>query len=116
MKEPCKNCPFRADREFGGLHPNRARDIAIGIIYGDSDFACHKTVDYSGDSPQTTEQSKRCFGAALFAENVAPGGVRANVCFRLALMAGEFRLEDINNCEVPTYDSIEDFCDAVSDY
>jgi hypothetical protein len=42
------NCPFRSDRPFQGLHPERASEIATALLH-DGDFPCHKTVDYAGD-------------------------------------------------------------------
>jgi len=114
MKKPCDNCPFRADRPFRGLSPGRAREIAKSLM-GDGDFPCHKTVDYSGGDGEgrTVESSTRCVGAAIFLENVRPGGMLANVQFRLAAMFGRLRPEELS-AEIPVYQSISDFIKGAS--
>jgi hypothetical protein len=80
----------------------------------DGDFPCHKTVDYSdGEGGQITENSKRCTGAAIFLENVRPGGLRSNVQFRLAVAFGEIKLNRLSD-RVPVYGSIGDFINGAS--
>jgi hypothetical protein len=113
VKTPCNNCPFRSDRPFRGLHPERANKIATALLH-DGDFPCHKTVDYSGDDGgQATPDSKRCVGAAIFLEQVAVGGMLANVQFRMAAMFGELRPNELSRA-VPVYDSIEAFVAGAS--
>jgi hypothetical protein len=84
----------------------RAKTIADGLL-ADTPFWCHKTIDYEVEPPDTSN-SKLCFGAALFLEHVAPGGCRANVCFRIGLMTREFAIADLyQNPEV--YSTVEEF-------
>lgn len=77
-RSPCENCPFRSDIDFW-LTAGKARSI-LAALGGDVDFPCHKTISaidsWSG-------QEKACIGAAIFLEHVRPGGLRANLAFRL---------------------------------
>lgn len=107
--QPCSNCPFRIDPAFHGLHPARSREIASHLMR-DGGFHCHQTVDYSGDDGEghITKNSKLCSGAALFLENVRPGGMRSNLAFRMGVMVGQIDLSqplDTSN----VYGSIDDF-------
>jgi hypothetical protein len=110
MKIPCKHCPFLSDIP-GYLHPERAEDIADSLLH-DGFFPCHKTVDYSGEKPQQTQDSKACMGAVLFLENIAGGGCRSNVMFRLAMMRGDFGVEDLRKSD-EVYRTVSDFVEAM---
>ncbi len=112
MKKPCANCPFRKDRPFN-LRKSRAKELAAGLM-GDADFPCHKTLghDNNGDT-LVTRNSTRCIGAAIFLENVRPGGMLANVHFRFAARFGELTPEELSS-EVPVYGSIADFIGGVT--
>lgn len=93
MKRPCDSCPF-LKKNAGMLHPSRSAQIAASLE-NDNDFPCHKTVDYSSDfAGKVTVDSKRCFGAALYLENIRLGA-RGNLAFRLAVMFGEFEVGDL---------------------
>lgn len=73
-------------------------------------------VDYSKDDDgRITPDSKRCVGAAIFLEQIAGGGMLANVQFRLAAMFGELRPNELSN-SIPVYNSIEAFVDGASSH
>jgi hypothetical protein len=108
VKKPCDDCPFRTDLPPHGLRPERAADIAAGLMAND-DFPCHKTVDYSNDSNGiVSSQSTRCVGAAIFLEQVRPGGMAANLMFRFAIRKGELNPDQLSKT-IPVYGSISDF-------
>lgn len=110
--QPCDNCPFRSDRPFRGLHRERAIDIAEAL-HRDASFHCHKTVDYSHDSDGRVSSSSRlCIGAATFLEHTRPGGMVANLAFRLGVRCGQIprKLQH----EVPIYQSISEFIEGAS--
>ncbi len=75
---PCATCPFRLDIEFR-LTARKVGSI-LEALQGDGDFPCHKTTEVGGKAPG---QDRACLGAAIFLEHVRPGGVRANLAFRL---------------------------------
>jgi hypothetical protein len=110
--QPCSNCPFRIDPAFHGLHPARSREIASHLMR-DGGFHCHQTVDYSGDDGEgrVTGKSKLCSGAALFLENVRPGGMRSNLA--LGVMVGQLDLSQPLDTST-VYDSIDDFIAGAS--
>jgi hypothetical protein len=105
MKQPCRNCPFRIN-----VPRYIRREKAANIdrsLQNDGHFPCHETVDYS-TVPPSTEESKICFGAALYLENAVQGGCRNNYNFRLAMMRGDFHPSDLRKDE-NIYDSSESF-------
>lgn len=108
MKEPCNNCPFRADRPFRGLLEEKANSI-VQALYHDGGFHCHKIMDYSQNSRgRVTKNSKLCVGSAIFLENTVRGGMRCNVIYRLAIWAKELNPEELSKA-VPVYKSVEEF-------
>jgi hypothetical protein len=78
QRSPCSTCPFRSDIRFH-LSAEKVKSILAGL-QGDSDFPCHNTTTATGKS---TGQARACIGAAIFLEHVRPGGLRANLAFRL---------------------------------
>ena len=108
MKQPCLRCPFRKDKPFRGLTPERAVAIANTVL-GDGLFYCHETTE--GD--RITPSSKQCFGALVFANNVR-GTIRHNVCFRLLIATGGIDSEAVNNCAIPVYKNPEEFVNNVT--
>lgn len=65
---PCKNCPFLRKNK-GLLHIERRREIAASIRRGQW-FACHATVDYSGENDgKVTAASQSCAGSVCTTEN-----------------------------------------------
>ncbi|WP_041430872.1 DUF6283 family protein [Synechococcus sp. PCC 6312] len=75
--KPCKDCPFRKDKEGYGLHPKRAREI-LESIERDSEFTCHETVG---------KKEAPCIGSAIYLENTRPGGMLSNLMYRLAVQS-----------------------------
>ncbi len=113
MRKPCNNCPFLIGQNYA-LHPQKVDNI-LRDIQGDEGFVCHKTVDYSNDWTGEIRLSSRvCFGAALFLEQIQPGGCFSNTTFRLSAMAGDFEPEDLRQDD-SVYSSIEDFRLGVTD-
>ena len=113
MKEPCSNCPFRSDRPFGALSVERAEEIAIAL-HQDSTFHCHKTTGSDEEGRGViTKNSKLCTGAAIFLENTRPGGMLANLGFRLGFMRGEIKPAQLSD-RVPVYQTAEEFIDGAS--
>lgn len=114
-KKPCENCPFRVDKLFLTLSEKQAKDIASALM-ADGAFHCHKTIDYSDysrNSKRALKNSKLCIGAAKFLENVRPGGLRANLSFRMGMRRGEISPDELSD-EVPVYDSVEEFVEGAS--
>lgn len=112
MKEPCSNCPFRSDRPFRGLRPQRAQEIAESL-HRDSSFHCHKTNQFKNGKGVVTRDSKLCVGAAIFLENTRSGGMLANLAFRLGCWAGEIKPDQLSK-EVPVYQTIPEFIQGAS--
>lgn len=109
MKQPCNNCPFLVENGIT-LTTSRIEEI-VNTLMHDGSFNCHKTVDYSGDEPRVTKDSKLCFGSVLFLENIAQGGCRSNVIYRLGLKIGHFAIDDLRKDE-SVFQSLEDILDA----
>lgn len=88
--KPCSDCPFIQKgtiRKYLGKH--RRLEIANSLL-GDSDFSCHKTNNLNDDGQAIVNaRPKRCVGAAMWLDNIAPGGKLANVMFRLAVYGEE---------------------------
>lgn len=58
LKKPCITCPFRKGQgELFQLPEKRLEEI----FYGPA-FQCHKTVDYSEESPTSGEKPQQCAG------------------------------------------------------
>lgn len=69
LKRPCKHCPFRADIP-GYLRAGRVAEINYALVYGNSTFPCHKTLeDVENEDGEgelcTTPDSQHCAGAIL---------------------------------------------------
>jgi hypothetical protein len=107
MKQPCKRCPFRRGMPYG-FRPGRAQQM-LDDLSNDRPFHCHETIDYSEDASGVVgEESQLCFGAALFLEQTAPGGCRANFSFRVGLAVEQFGLTDLR-LDDQVYATIEEF-------
>jgi hypothetical protein len=81
LKRPCANCPFRTDiPPF--LRPARAKEILDVLIQQQGTFACHKTVDYSGEdgAARRSDSEKHCAGATILLEKIG----RPNQLMRIA--------------------------------
>ena len=58
LRLPCENCPFRKDTgHLFGLSYQRLQEI-----YFAPSFQCHKSVDYSKDSPLSGGKPLQCAG------------------------------------------------------
>jgi hypothetical protein len=58
LVRPCVNCPFRKGQgQLFALSPPR-----LAGIYEGPAFQCHKTVDYSGDDPESGDKPQQCAG------------------------------------------------------
>lgn len=104
LKSPCADCPFRCD--VGRyLSPHRAQEI-MHESYEDSNFYCHKTVDYSDEDGQgeVVSKSRVCAG---FLVTMEKEGV-ANQPTRIAERLGLYRREDMD-LDASTYDSMDEW-------
>lgn len=61
LREPCDNCPFRADRPFF-LREEVVDGIADDLKRGGT-FWCHKTVDYSDSDGAVANKTRVCAGS-----------------------------------------------------
>lgn len=104
LKSPCKDCPFRADNKFF-LTPERAQGI-MDESYEDSNFYCHKTLDYSSDDGegQLTSKSRVCAGFLVTMEKEG----RANQPTRIAERLGLYDRAEMD-LNAPTYDSMSEW-------
>ena len=64
LRKPCNNCPFRRGGLIG-LHPERIEEIVNGPA-----FQCHKTVDYSEDTPGQGDRPQQCAGLMAFLHKI----------------------------------------------
>jgi hypothetical protein len=61
---PCDACPFRTDKQFP-LGVDRRQEIADSLMVEDTEFRCHKTLDYSDGEARVTSGSQVCGGALV---------------------------------------------------
>ena len=105
LKKPCENCPFRSDKLFP-LHPERIEEIA----YGNGEFACHKTVDYSGDGGGVVkEKSEHCAGLLIMLEHMGQPHQLMRISERLGLYSRHTL--DIDS---PVYHHVEEYIDILT--
>lgn len=58
LTRPCVNCPFRKGQgQLFAMHPKRLAEIFAAVA-----FQCHKTVDYSDDTPASGNRPQQCAG------------------------------------------------------
>lgn len=109
LKSPCADCPFRSD-VARYLHPERAQEIMCDS-YEDSNFYCHKTVDYSGDDGEgrVAGKSRVCAGFLVTMEKEG----RANQPTRIAERLGLYDRTQVD-MDAPTYDSMEEWVRSYS--
>lgn len=109
LKSPCKDCPFRSDVNRY-LTPQRAQGI-VDDSYEDSNFYCHKTVDYSAENGDGTvvDKSRVCAGFLITMEKE---GV-ANQPTRIAERLGIYDRGQLD-MDAPTYDSMQDWVRSYS--
>lgn len=99
LTKPCSNCPFRSDKLFP-LVPARAERIA----YGNAEFACHKTVDYSGDSPAVKDKSEHCAGLLIMLEHMD----HSHQMMRISQRLGFYDPSKLDMSQ-PVYTHIDDY-------
>lgn len=113
LKTVCTDCPFRADKDFHGLHPERVSDIAQSLRDGAS-FHCHATLDYSraeeiGDDEDplspVVEKSQFCAGALATMER----GGEANQIVRIAERLGLYDSEEFDWENQPVFEGVDEW-------
>lgn len=104
LTSPCADCPFRCDVNRY-LSPERAQGI-MNESYEDSNFYCHKTVDYSGENGEgeVVSKSRVCAGFLVTMENEG----RANQPTRIAERLGLYDRGRMD-MDAPTYPSMRDW-------
>lgn len=109
LKSPCKDCPFRSD-VAPYLSPERAQEI-MNDSCEDSNFYCHKTVDYSGDDSEgrVVEKSRVCAGFLVTMEKEG----RANQPTRIAERIGLYDRTQLD-MDAPTYSSMDEWVRSYS--
>ena len=108
--KPCRDCPFRSDCPLP-LRKSRRIEIATSL-HKDSPFHCHKTLNYSGDDDElVTQDSKLCVGSMIFLEQSRTGGMLANLSYRIQVVFGDLKIEDLSD-EVPVFKSIDEFIEG----
>lgn len=109
LKSPCKDCPFRSDVK-PYLSPARALEI-MNESYEDSNFYCHKTVDYSCDDGEgkIADKSRVCAGYLVTMEREG----RANQPTRIAERLGLYDRTQLD-MNAPTYESMNDWVRSYS--
>lgn len=115
LRRPCKNCPFRSDRSFGGLRRGHAEEIVENLLGSAGSFHCHETTVHGvdeDDNPVTTvdDNSLPCVGGLLFMEHVRPEGAIGNMWVVLGRVLGkpEFYTQDLDK-SFPVCKSPEEF-------
>lgn len=113
LKKVCTDCPFRADKEFHGLDPERVSDIAQSLRDGAS-FHCHATLDYSraeeiGDDEEplspVVKKSQFCAGALATMEQ----GGEANQIVRIGERLGLYDSEEFDWESQPVFEGLDEW-------
>jgi hypothetical protein len=103
LKAPCKDCPFRKDRDF--LVRRRKIDLTFDLGFQGQSFSCHKTLDYSGDRGTFIEGiSNHCAGAMLYLDNIKA----SNSVMQIGTRLGLWSIDDLTGREL-VHDSIASF-------
>lgn len=103
LKKPCADCPFRSDKLFQ-LRPDRVKEI----VNGDS-FPCHKTVDYSEGTPDTSKEQE-CAGLMIMLEHME----QPNQMMRIAERLGVYDRTKLD-MDSPVYEHVEDYLDCLEE-
>ncbi|GAB6071566.1 hypothetical protein JCM30760_26640 [Thiomicrorhabdus hydrogeniphila] len=96
LKKACQNCPFRKDVNMQ-LRPERAREIASGVIHENKTFTCHKTLS----DDKIKEQ--QCVGALLAVEKAGT----PNQMFQIVERLGLYNSSSINR-DVEVFGSVSE--------
>ena len=106
LKKPCNNCPFRSDKYFP-LHPDRVDEI----VGGGEAFACHKTVDYSGDDGgRLKSKSEHCAGLLIMLEHMEQPHQMMRIAERIGLY-DRSKLE----MDSPVYEDVHDYLEVLEE-
>lgn len=121
LRKPCKDCPFRNDiRPF--IHPERAAEIARGVLEEDLTFTCHKTIsgentdedEYAYEEDPTAEvsyvpgpQDQMCAGALVLIQKTGSSN-------QMVQLAERFGMWDPSKLDMdsPVYESARDMVEA----
>lgn len=115
MTEPCPQCPFRTDIH-GYLTPERAEEIAHGIIEEQRTFTCHKTTvpvedDDGHCDMEDGPNAQHCAGAMIFLEKLK----RPNQMMRIAERLGMYDYRKLN-MKAPVVGSVREFVEVHSNW
>ena len=111
LKKPCKDCPFRNDKEHqkGWLGGERAEEIYDGLVSGNV-FPCHKTHDYTEDDGNGQFHHQKdhqfCAGALIMLEKT--GEAMQSQAIRMAERFGFYNHKNLD-MESAVFSSREDF-------
>lgn len=108
-KKPCKDCPFLKNSPMK-LDEERLPEI-VDSLDNDSDFICHKTIDYdkqideeTGERTHYLEQNQFCAGAIIYLEKHN----RPNAPLQIAQRLGWYDPEDYLKHKDKVIDSLEE--------
>jgi hypothetical protein len=104
LTAPCDSCPFRTDKLFRGLGIARKQEIADALTRRQQTFACHKTIDYSGDESRYNDNTQHCAGAMILLEKLG----RPNQMMRWMERIGYYDRHRLN-MEAPVVDSFKEW-------
>jgi len=104
LTKPCDNCPFRSDKLFP-LNTDRAEEI----IYGNAEFACHKTVDYSEEDAKVKAKSEHCAGLLIMLEHMN----QPHQMMRISERVGVYDRSKLE-MDSPVYNHADDYLDNLS--
>ena len=107
LTKPCADCPFRTDKHFP-LNAERAEDIAHGLTVQQGTFACHKTIDYSGDDPEHVKKTEHCAGALIMLEHMQ----QPNQMMRWMERINAYDHTKLD-MEQPVFDNADDFVESM---
>ena len=113
MKIPCRDCPLKIQNGVSLAIKERLK--ITKALFKDRDFKCQHTYDCNEQTKNVPYKSRRCTGAAIFLENAKKGGVLSNFAFQLAIMAGEFKISQLD-MEAPVFRTRKDFETITQDW
>lgn len=127
LRRPCKDCPFRKDRELnkGWLGRARAEDIARTTFLMGKDFLCHKTThDDDGDGYSYDDNDEYryklkgtesiCAGASIMQIKLNKTSAWMQIAERLGFDDQIQAMKQLD-LDSPVFDSEQDFIDCHAD-
>jgi len=114
LKSPCKDCPFRTDKE-GFLTRGRAEEIVKGITLYQGHFWCHKYTDHEQvDDEEDGEDSiyrpgdkdQMCAGSMIMLEHME----KPNQMMRIAERLGMYDRTELD-MDAPVFKESDEFID-----